>query len=535
MSLSNTHLFLTSQGLAILRNDLGKELVDTVFPTDDDDLVRKFIRGGADPDDQERDFVDFFPTYQGHFFNPNTGKNYCGNSAPTALTRFLSHYNLALTYRDVYDSRWATELGYALHYFEDATCPFHAANDIHVPLLDEDHCDFERMAESSYSNYKIQNNKPCIYEQVRLSPEDSLWTVAKLAYDIYKELDLGHGNNWPEGIERALEIAQKWVSAVLYAFLLKSNSIELISLWCTTRHQTYWELFMNIICEEDQRVYHAAACDNVNNQLNILATDLPGNLYHAICSGDTTNNWESLMYCGNKDLGSIVSVACANLGGELHVLALNKAGGYNIKIWHTIHQGDKWLPFGDVINAAGYNYIEALTSIACANVNNELHVLAIDDRTNVWHTIRHTNGQWKEFSDIIVETGNKGVLTSIACANVNNELHVLATEDLIFSQNGCELWHTIRHTDGHWDLWENVIAYTGIKGVLKSVACTNVNGELHVLVTDNGGNLWHTIHHTNNQWDAFEDVKGQTGCGGIIKSVVCTNMNGELYVCAMYS
>lgn len=68
-------------------------------------------------------------TWAAHFYDPDTGRNYEGDTSPTAKTEALSHLSSAkkrLASSDVYNGCY--ELGLALHFFTDLTQPMHASN-----------------------------------------------------------------------------------------------------------------------------------------------------------------------------------------------------------------------------------------------------------------------------------------------------------------------------------------------------------------------------------------------------------------------
>jgi phospholipase C len=68
-------------------------------------------------------------TWASHFYDPDTGKNYKGQTSPTAKTEALAHSASAKTLLangDLYNGCY--ELGLALHYFTDLTQPMHASN-----------------------------------------------------------------------------------------------------------------------------------------------------------------------------------------------------------------------------------------------------------------------------------------------------------------------------------------------------------------------------------------------------------------------
>ena len=85
----------------------------------------------------------------------------------------------------------------------------------------------------------------------------------------------------------------------------------------------------------------------------------------------------------------------------------------------------------------------------------------------------------------------------MACANVAQNLHVLAIDKDI-------LKHTIRNEDGSWTKWIDVREQTPYNWEIDSVACTYLNNKLHVLASDYNGNLWRTIcDDRGRNWAAF--------------------------------
>lgn len=71
------------------------------------------------------------PTWKSHFYDSSTGKNYMGETTPTALSNGVGFLQTSLTLLrsggdDLYQAGYS--LGLALHYFTDLTQPMHAAN-----------------------------------------------------------------------------------------------------------------------------------------------------------------------------------------------------------------------------------------------------------------------------------------------------------------------------------------------------------------------------------------------------------------------
>jgi phospholipase C len=70
-------------------------------------------------------------TWESHFYDADTGKNYKGETRPTAKTEAESHLGMALENHlggAIANRSACYELGLTLHYFTDLTQPMHAAN-----------------------------------------------------------------------------------------------------------------------------------------------------------------------------------------------------------------------------------------------------------------------------------------------------------------------------------------------------------------------------------------------------------------------
>ncbi|WP_168167783.1 hypothetical protein [Duganella sp. HH101] len=130
------------------------------------------FKGLRDADDkgEYNDSIGIIPTYKSHFFNPATGKNWWGDTAPTALTQAIVFAYKSLSYCALLEDQpqqpeaqlkeWRTQAGYALglalHYVTDLSQPMHAANFINWPLSgDWRHSGFEALAELVGAKFQL--------------------------------------------------------------------------------------------------------------------------------------------------------------------------------------------------------------------------------------------------------------------------------------------------------------------------------------------------------------------------------------------
>ena len=167
----------------------------------------------------------------------------------------------------------------------------------------------------------------------------------------------------------------------------------------------------------------------------------------------------------------------------LHLLVV----GFDGRLYHTIRYGTSWQPFGDVIGAASDP--GKIFRTDCARIGDQLHVVALtgdQSGLKIWHTVRYPT-YWDPFRDVKGASSDPGRIEDVSVAEVNGELHVCAmTED-------GNLWHSIRHVNSNWDPFRSVKGAASDPGHITHVSVAAVRGELHVCAVTKDGNLWHTI------------------------------------------
>jgi hypothetical protein len=244
----------------------------------------------------------------------------------------------------------------------------------------------------------------------------------------------------------------------------------------------------------------------VNGQLHVCVVTSDGNLWHTIRYGPNLG-WQSFasvkIPAGVPDTGKgfFTRVAAAEVGSELHVCVLDQDG----KVWHTIRHAHSWQFFGDVLAKTGppSDGDSHFVDVACSSVGGELHVVLVNAKGNLHHTIRHDIG-WQSLGNVRDVAGPpflQGKITAAGAGTLNGELHVCVT-----TEDG-RLYHTIRHTST-WQFFGDVMEKTGTppNAFFVDVACDVSAGELHVAGTTKVGTLWHTIRHEFG-WDAFGNVQ----------------------------
>lgn len=141
-----SHEIISAQALNVLVNDQGV-FTDSALEV----LVVCLTISLASllPDTKEVGFL-----FAGHFYHAIDGDNYLGSTSNTALTNCTSHFNQAVSAAKAGNMDVAYEqIGWALHYIQDAGEPHHAANIVNIPLIKTAHEDFETYVDDRIDTY----------------------------------------------------------------------------------------------------------------------------------------------------------------------------------------------------------------------------------------------------------------------------------------------------------------------------------------------------------------------------------------------
>lgn len=144
----DTHAYVTEVGANTLIDTMGSKYSSFYK----EDIISTLMTYSQKPDQDEKDGFN-----EWHFYNPNSGKNFNGGSV-TALSKFTSHYNNAVTYykNNKKDAAWES-LGRALHYLGDLNTPVHTNNQ---SLIDAgngllSHLSFEDTCQQVQADYVV--------------------------------------------------------------------------------------------------------------------------------------------------------------------------------------------------------------------------------------------------------------------------------------------------------------------------------------------------------------------------------------------
>ncbi|NQX48490.1 zinc dependent phospholipase C family protein [Paenibacillus tritici] len=141
---NHTHQYIIASAISILNHDKGNSVLNTYGTS--------LLYYTDWPDDHETDTG----TFARHFYDPDTGKNWLGQSSPTAKTRAVQYYNNAVEeYRMGNIEEAFIHLGKGTHFVSDINVPHHASN---LTALNSNHVEFEKYIDKNRLNYKVAGN-----------------------------------------------------------------------------------------------------------------------------------------------------------------------------------------------------------------------------------------------------------------------------------------------------------------------------------------------------------------------------------------
>ena len=169
---NSTHLWIVDHAISLLasRTDLPRaasfvQMLDApscranweqgLF---DADFLAIYNNGisNTKPGDSTATILASGATWKSHFYDPDTGRNYEGETSPTARTQAAAFLASAVSSWNAQSHDTACyQLGLSFHYMTDATQPMHAANFTNLNRALQLHGHFETYAESIQSRYPV--------------------------------------------------------------------------------------------------------------------------------------------------------------------------------------------------------------------------------------------------------------------------------------------------------------------------------------------------------------------------------------------
>lgn len=172
--------------------------------------------------------------FVGHFYNPETGKNFLGFKSPTAKTNAVSNYNDAKNALTDYqyladaDEETLKKIGSMLHFIQDACEPHHSSNVVANPISNNSHGEFEEYTFTIIDNiiscdYHYNYNSMQAYSS--LSAEDTVDVAAVISHTfIDKVNNVNNKSEWYNVANECVDLSTSLSTAILYK-LLKSKHV----------------------------------------------------------------------------------------------------------------------------------------------------------------------------------------------------------------------------------------------------------------------------------------------------------------------
>lgn len=205
----HTHQYIVANALTILDNDQGSSSFNT-------ELNAAILLEATDWPDKLGNETDF-GTFSGHFYDPDTGKNWMGQTTPTARTRAESYYVAAVEAYNSGDVQLAmSNLGKGTHYVSDLNEPHHASN---LTAINSNHTAFESYVDENRQSYKIDNNtfESSVYDSaVNANVGDMMYSAAKYAKGLASAAQ--NESTYASAGEMSVEHAIQTVTQYIYKF-----------------------------------------------------------------------------------------------------------------------------------------------------------------------------------------------------------------------------------------------------------------------------------------------------------------------------
>lgn len=207
--IDHTHQYIVANALTILNNDQGNSIFN-------DDLNSRVLMEATDWPDKLGNETDY-GTFSGHFYDPDTGKNWMGQKSPTARTRAETYYKDAVAKYNQGDVDAAIDLlGKGTHYVSDLNEPHHASN---LTALNSNHSEFEKYVDKNRKNYKIEGNsfaKQVYEEAIDTQVGDLMYASAKYGKNLVEEAK--NESTYDDAGNKSVQHAIQNVTQYMYKF-----------------------------------------------------------------------------------------------------------------------------------------------------------------------------------------------------------------------------------------------------------------------------------------------------------------------------
>lgn len=205
----HTHQYIVANALKILSNDKGNSAFNG-------ELNSSILMEATDWPDKLGNETDA-GTFAGHFYDPDTGKNWLGQKSPTARTRAESYFQAAVNAYRAGDVQLAmSNLGKGTHYVSDLNEPHHASN---LTAVNSNHSAFEKYVDKNRKSYTIAGNSfnSSVYTTaLNTSTGDLMYSAAKHAKGLAANAQ--NESTYDSAGRRSVQHAIQTVTQYMYKF-----------------------------------------------------------------------------------------------------------------------------------------------------------------------------------------------------------------------------------------------------------------------------------------------------------------------------
>lgn len=205
----HTHQYIVANALKILSNDQGNSAFNG-------ELNSSILMEATDWPDKLGNETDA-GTFAGHFYDPDSGKNWLGQTSPTARTRAESYFQAAVNAYRAGDVQLAmSNLGKGTHYVSDLNEPHHASN---LTAVNSNHSAFEKYVDKNRKSYTIAGNSfnSSVYTTaLNTSTGDLMYSAAKHAKGLAANAQ--NESTYDSAGRRSVQHAIQTVTQYMYKF-----------------------------------------------------------------------------------------------------------------------------------------------------------------------------------------------------------------------------------------------------------------------------------------------------------------------------
>lgn len=229
----DTHKTISVQALQMIKNDMKQDTKVLENLSIIENNILQYKKGSIAPDFGVVGVDRDYKLYQDHFYDPDSGDNFTGNTAyplykvpDTAESQLRNYMAQAVAAWKDGDKQTASYLlGKALHYFEDINQPHHALN--WTGGLGTAHTNFESYVEEKKDEFKIDTvgadkSEYTAYEDKSFNEFLTLQInkYAKKSKTLESKVSMKNSNeDWYQAGQEGMKNAQIGTASIVYRFL----------------------------------------------------------------------------------------------------------------------------------------------------------------------------------------------------------------------------------------------------------------------------------------------------------------------------